>query len=251
MLLLSGSLAHGKIVKQDIEYKEGSTVLEGFVAYDDAGPAKKPGVLIVHEWTGLGHYAKNRAEQLAKMGYVAFAVDIYGKGVRPTDPKEAGATAKLYKGDRKLYRARLQAGFDELKKQKKVNPDKIAAIGYCFGGTGALELARAGAKLSAVVSFHGNLDTPNADDAKKITAKVLVLHGADDPVVPDPEVAAFETEMRNAGVDWQLVKYSKSVHGFTNPDNKPNPDRPHAAYNADADRRSWLAMTNLFKEVFQ
>ncbi len=250
-LLMIGTFAHGKIVTRSVEYKEGAAVLEGYLAYDDSGAAKKPGIMVVHEWMGLNTYAKSRAEQLAKAGYVAFAADIYGKGIHPTDPKEAGKLAGQYKSDRKLYRARLTAGFEELKKQKNVNTDKLAVMGYCFGGTGALELARSGAKLNGAISFHGGLESPAPEDAKNVKAKILVLHGADDPTVSERELKSFEDEMRGGGVDWQLVKYSKAVHGFTNPDNKPDPARPQVAYNADADRRSWVAMTDFFNEVLK
>jgi dienelactone hydrolase len=226
------------------------TVLEGFLAYDTAGPARKPGVLVVHEWTGVNPYVKQRAEQLAALGYVALAVDVYGKGIRPATPQEAGKEAGKYKGDRALFRARLQAGLAELEKQPNVDPKRIAAIGYCFGGTGALELARSGAPVAGVVSFHGGLDSPSPADAKNVKGKVLVLHGADDPYVPEPQVKAFEDEMRAAGVDWVLVKYSGAVHSFTNP-GAGNDNSKGAAYNASADRRSWEAMKAFLAEIFK
>jgi dienelactone hydrolase len=238
-----------QVQTRTIEYKQGDTVLEGFLAYDTAGSAKKPGVLVVHEWTGLGSYAKNRAEQLARLGYVAFAADIYGKGIRPANPKDAAATAAIYKNNRSLLRLRVNAALDELRRQENVDTANIAAIGYCFGGTTVLELARSGAQIKGIVSFHGGLDTPNLQDAKNIQAKVLVLHGADDPYVPAEQVKVFEDEMRNASVDWQLVKYAKAVHSFTNPE-AGNDNSKGAAYNLDADRRSWEAMKTFFNEIF-
>ncbi len=242
--------AGAEVKTRTIEYRQGNTVLEGFLAYDTAGPAHKPGVLIVHEWTGLGPYVKKRAEMLAKLGYVAFAADIYGKGVRPDNPKDAATTAGIYKSNRGLLRERVNAGLEELRQQKQTDSGRIAAIGYCFGGTSVLELARSGADVKGIVSFHGGLDTPTPQDAKNIRSKVLALHGADDPYVPAEQVKAFEDEMRGGNVDWQLVKYAKAVHSFTNPD-AGNDNSKGAAYNADADRRSWEAMKSFFKEIFQ
>jgi dienelactone hydrolase len=251
VLLLVGTTAARAAVKTEvIEYKHGDVALEGYLAYDDAAKDKQPGILIVHEWYGLNDYVKKRAEQLAKLGYVAFALDIYGKGVRAKDAKEAGKLAGIYKNDRKLLRARAAAGLDELRKRKEVDTERIAAIGYCFGGTTVLEIARSGADVRGVVSFHGGLTTPTPEDAKNIKAKVLVLHGADDPFVKDSEVAAFEEEMRKAGVDWQLHAYGGAVHSFTNPD-AGNDNSKGAAYNERADHRSFQAMLAFFHEIFQ
>jgi dienelactone hydrolase len=241
--------ARAAIKTQTVEYKDGNTVLEGFLAYDDALKGKLPAVLIVHEWTGVGPYVKKRAEQLAGLGYVAFAIDIYGKGIRPADTNEAAKQAAIYRGDRQLMRRRALAGLEQVKKYPFVDPDKIAAIGYCFGGGVVLEMARSGADLKGVISFHGNLDTPNPADANNIKAKVLVCHGADDPYVPQEQVTAFWSQMRNTKVDWQLIIYSGAVHGFTNPDNGSDPSKG-AAYNKQADIRSWQAMKEFFKEIF-
>src|SRR5213593_1456293 len=196
-----------------VEYKQGENVLEGYLA--DPGPGPRPGVLVVHDWMGLGKFAIARADELARLGYVAFAADIYGKGVRPASPKEAGELAGKFKNDRVLLRARVNAALKTLRKEPHVDPDRVAAIGYCFGGTTVLELARSGADLAGVVSFHGGLDTPDPAEARNIKAKVLALHGADDPFVPPKEVAAFEEEMRQAKADWQLISYGGAVHAFT------------------------------------
>jgi dienelactone hydrolase len=249
VLTLAMTTARAEIVTRTVEYKQGDTVLEGYLAYDSAGPAKRPGVLVVHDWLGVGPNTRMRVEQLAGLGYVAFAADIYGKGVRPPSGKEAAPLAGKYKGDRALLRARVNAGFDLLKGQPNVDPKRLAAIGYCFGGTTALELGRSGADVAGIVSFHGGLDNPTPADAKKIKAKVLVLHGADDPYVPLPQVTAFEDEMRAAGVDWVLVKYSGAVHSFTIRE-AGNDNSKGAAYNATADRRSWKAMQDFFAEIF-
>jgi dienelactone hydrolase len=250
VLAMTATPTLAEVRTRTVEYKQGDTVLEGFLAYDTGGPARKPGVLVVHEWTGVNPYVKQRAEQLAALGYVALAVDVYGKGIRPATPQEMGKEAGKYKGDRALFRARLQAGLAELEKQPNVDPKRIAAIGYCFGGTGALELARSGAPVAGVVSFHGGLDSPAPADAKNVKGKVLVLHGADDPYVPEAQVKGFEDEMRAAGVDWVLVKYSGAVHSFTNP-GAGNDNSKGAAYNASADRRSWEAMKAFLAEIFK
>jgi dienelactone hydrolase len=234
---------------QLVEYKQGDTVLEGYLAYDDAIKTRRPGVMVVHEWMGIGDYVKRRTEQLAQMGYVAFAADIYGKGIRPNNPKDAAAQAGIYRGNRPLLRDRARAGLAVLQNNPLVDSSRIAAIGYCFGGGTVLELARSGAPVAGVVSFHGNLDTPNPADAKNIKAKVLVLHGAIDPIVPPAQVAAFEKEMNEAGVDWQLISYGGAVHSFTNP-GAGNDKTKGSAYDAAADRRSFAAMKLFFDELF-
>ena len=247
-MALVTSTARAEIVTRTVEYRAGDTVLEGLVSYDTAGPARKPGVLVVHDWMGVGPFVRARAEQLAGLGYVAFAADVYGKGVRPASVGEASRQAGALKADRPLLRARVAAGLAELRRQPNVLPARVAAIGYCFGGTAALELARSGAEVTGVVSFHGGLDSPTPADARAVKAKILALHGADDPFVPPAEVQAFEDEMRGGGVDWQLVVYSGAVHSFTNPA-AGNDNSRGAAYNATADRRSWLAMRAFFAEV--
>ncbi|MGI0487557.1 dienelactone hydrolase family protein [Pantanalinema rosaneae CENA516] len=247
--LLLSTHAWAVVRTQVVEYKHGDVVLEGYLAYDDAIQGKRPGVLVVHEWTGLGKYVKQRAEQLAKLGYVAFAIDMYGKGIRPSNPKDAGAEATIYRSNRPLMRDRARAGLAVLQQNALTDVSRIAAIGYCFGGGTVLELARSGAPVAGVVSFHGNLDTPNPADAQNIQAKVLVLHGADDPYVPPEQVSAFETEMRNAKVDWQLVSYGNTVHSFTNPEAGNDPSKG-SAYNPIADRRSFAAMQQFFAELF-
>ncbi len=250
LLLFVAADARAALRTEVVEYRQGGTVLEGYLAYDDAIAGKRPGVLVVHEWMGLNAYAKRRAEQLAGLGYVAFAADIYGKGVRAGDAKEAGALAGKYRGDRPLLRARAAAGLDVLRKNPMVDPGRVAAVGYCFGGTTVLELARSGADLSGVVSFHGGLDTPTPGDARNIKGKVLALQGADDPFAPAAQVAAFEDEMRKGGADWQLVLYGGAVHGFSNPDGGSDNSKGYA-YNEKADRRSWDAMKAFFAEIFK
>jgi dienelactone hydrolase len=234
-----------------VPYRHGDVQLEGYLAYDNTVKAARPAVLIVHEWWGLNDYVKKRTVQLAGMGYIAFAADIYGKGVVTKDPKEAGALAGKFRiGDRTLLRERVNAGLQVLRNHPLADKQRIAAIGYCFGGTTVLELARSGVEVSGVVSFHGGLDTPNPDDARNIRAKVLVLHGADDPNVPLQQVIAFQDEMRKAKVDWQMISYGGAVHSFTNPESGSDPSRG-AAYNEKADRRSWEHMKVFFAEIFK
>jgi len=250
MMVLIAQVAEARMVTKTVEYRQGSTVLEGYLAYDDSVQGKRPGVLVVHEWTGIGPYVKKRVEQLAALGYLAFAADIYGKGVRPATPELAAKEAGKYRGkDRSLIRARAQAGLDQLAGLAEVDPRRIAVIGYCFGGTAALELARSGAQLAGTVSFHGGLDTPIPADALKIKGKVLVLHGADDPNVPPEQVASFQQEMRMAKVNWEMVYYGGAVHSFSNPDSGNDPTKG-VAYNAQADRRSWEEMKLFFAEIF-
>jgi len=245
------SLARGEVKTKSIEYRDGDVVLEGFVAWDPAAVSQSaPGVLVVHQWMGLTDYEQSRCHQLAELGYVALALDVYGKGVRPENPQAASKLAGVYKSDRKLYRKRLNLGLDQLKKLPGVDSTKLAAIGYCFGGTGVLELARSGAAVQGVVSFHGGLDSPTPEDGKNIRAKVLVLHGEDDPFVPKEDIAAMQQEFNAAGVDWQMVIYSQTVHSFTQPAAGSDNSRG-AAYNERSDKRSWLAMQQFFHELFE
>ncbi|ALJ01445.1 dienelactone hydrolase [Rufibacter tibetensis] len=239
-----------QIKTQVVEYKEGTTTLEGYLAYDASKKGKLPAVLVVHEWNGISDYTRKRCEQLAKMGYVAFAADIYGKGVRPKTPQESAAEAGKYKNNVPLLRQRVNAALAQVKKQPNVDASRVAAIGYCFGGTTVLELARSGADVAGVVSFHGGLATPSPADAKNIKAKVLVAHGAIDPFVPKAEVDAFFKEMNDANVDYQFIAYSNAVHSFTNPE-AGSDIKKGAAYNAAADRRSWEAMKQFFGEIFK
>ncbi|MDD5362260.1 MAG: dienelactone hydrolase family protein [Ignavibacteria bacterium] len=248
LLILSQQLM-SQIKTEYIAYKDGDVVLEGYLAYDVSLKTSAPGIIIVHDWMGESSFTNEKAEALAKLGYVGFAADIYGKDFRPKNQDEAGKLAGIYKNDRQLMRRRINLALDEIKKQKFVDPDKIAVMGYCFGGTVALELARSGADVKGTLTFHGGLDTPTPQDAKNIKGKVLVMHGGDDPFVPREQVNAFEKEMKDAGVDYQLFIYSGAVHSFTNPA-AGNDNSKGAAYNEKADKRSWEAMKTFFKEIF-
>lgn len=236
------ALSSAAIVTKKVEYKQGDTVLEGFLAYDDTKTGPRPGVMIVHDWDGLNGYEETRAKMLAELGYVAFAVDIYGKDTRPKSQQENGQYAGKYRSDIPLFRARLQAGLDEMKRHTQVDAKKTAAIGYCFGGGGVLELARSGAEVTGVVSFHGGLASPSPAKAGDVKGKVMVVHAAQDPSVPQEMFMGYLNEMRDAKVDHQTVVYNLNVHAFT--------VIGGGQYNADADRRSWIAMKDFFKEIF-
>lgn len=242
--------AHAAQIKKEVEYNLAGKPYVGYLVYDDAQKGARPGLLVAHNWLGVTDETKSKADQMAQLGYVVFALDIYGKGIRPKGPEEAGQVAGAFKKDRVMLRARMQQGLATLLKQPNVDKKNVAVLGYCFGGTAAIELARAGADLKGVVSFHGGLDDPKPDDDKRIKAKVLALHGADDPYVQAADVAAFETGLRNAKVDWELVKYGGAVHSFTDK-SAGNDNSKGAAYNADADRRSWQAMQDFLKEIFK
>jgi len=247
--LALAAVCHAEIKHETVGYQQGPTTLEGYLAWDDSTTAPRPGVLVVHNWMGLTKDTQEIADRLAKLGYVAFAADIYGKGVRPANQQEAGVQAGKYKADRPLLRQRIEAALTELRQQKTVDQSKIAAIGYCFGGTTVLELARDGAEIAGVVSFHGGLDSPTPADGKNIKAKLLILHGANDPTNSPENVAAFQDELRQAHVDWQMIYYGNAVHAFTDKSAGNDPTKP-VAYDAKADRRSWQAMKDFFAEIF-
>lgn len=249
LIFLGTTSAQAAIIKKDIEYHLAGKPYTGYLAYDDSLKGPRPAVMVAHNWLGVTQETKDRVDQLAELGYIAFAVDIYGKNSRPKDQKEAAELSGFFKKDRVALRARMQQGLSVLKKQPGVDKNKIAVIGYCFGGTAAIELARAGADIKGIVSFHGGLDSPRPEDGKRIKAKILALHGADDPFVPANELAAFEEEMRKSNVDWVLIKYGGAVHSFTEKA-AGNDNSKGAAYNANADRRSWQAMLDFFKEIF-
>jgi dienelactone hydrolase len=240
--------AEGAIRTQAVEYKQGDVTLEGLIAYDDAATGKRPGVVVFPAWNGPTRHERDSAEKLASLGYVAFVADVYGKGIRPATPKDAAQESGKYMKDRALLRARATAALDQLRRSSDVDGARLAAIGYCFGGTTALELARSGAPIVTTVTFHGNLSNPNPEDAKNIKGHVLVLQGADDPVAPPKVVEAFENEMRNAKVDWQFVAYGGAVHSFTDPAAGSDPSTGNA-YNEKADKRSWMAMQDIFRET--
>lgn len=230
---------------KSVSYQSGSTQLEGYFA--KAGN-KAPGVLILHAWMGLTDHEKTTANRLSKAGYNALAADVYGQGVHPSSPAEAGKLSSQYKTNYQEYQARIKAGIDELIKLGS-DPNNIVVIGYCFGGTGAIEAARGGLPVKGIVSFHGGLGKDSARPNPAIAAKVLILHGADDPFESPKEISTFQQEMRDGKADWQMVYFSDAVHAFTDP--AAGSDKSKGiAYNATADRRSWEYMMQFLKEVF-
>lgn len=239
---------HSAQAGQKIEYKSNGATMEGYLALPKAGKGPLPAVLIVHDWMGLGEDMMKKADEVAALGYVALAVDIYGKGVRPKDPKEAGMLATKYKNDLPALRERITAALNTVTSRKEVNGDRIVVMGYCFGGTTALELGRAGAKLAGIASFHGGLATQKPEEASNIKGKVLVLHGAIDPMVPEKEVLDFQKAMDRANVDYQFISYSGAVHAFTSKRAGSDIKAGHA-YNEKADKRSWIAFKDFLNEV--
>lgn len=235
------------ISTQVVTYKDGDTECEGFAAWDANLKGKRPVVLVIHDWMGRGEFDEARAKQLAALGYLAFSVDVYGKGVRPANAGEAGKTAGAWKNDSEALRSRLQAGLNAAIALEQADKEKVGAMGYCFGGFSALELARSGADVKGVISFHGSLRSATPEDAKNIKGKVLVLHGADDDF---ESVAVINKEMKDAGVDYELDLYGHTVHAFTNPKAGNDPSRG-VAYSAQADARSWQRMEEFFAEIFK
>jgi dienelactone hydrolase len=234
---------------QTLDYQLGSLAMRGFLAYDEAGPAKKPGVIVVHEAFGLERHVKDRAQMLAKLGYVALAVDMFGEGKQIAELGPAIELITALKNEPATLRARARAGVEALAAQPQVDASKLAAIGFCFGGTTVLELARDGADLAGVVSFHGSLLTPAPAKKDAVKASVLVCTGADDPMIPPAQVADFQEEMRQAGADYQVISYGNTMHSFTNPAADGSMAAP-LIYNKLADERSWAAMQSFFAEIF-
>jgi dienelactone hydrolase len=234
---------------ESVEYRDGEVALKGYLAYDDQTTQKMPGILVMPEAFGLGVNAKNRAERLAALGYVALAGDPHGDGFETSDIQEAIKLSASLMSDPAKFRARGRAGLDKLASLPPVDSSRLAVVGYCIGGTFALELARDGAPVKGVVSFHGGLSTQAPIEAGKTQGKVPACHGADDPFVPPDQVHAFVEEMTKAGVDWQLISYGGTVHSFTNP-NAASVGNPGIAYNKSADERSWQAMRDFFNEIF-
>jgi len=234
---------------ESIEYKDGDVTLRGFLAFDEQTSIKRPGILVMPEAFGLGVHAKERARRLAALGYIALAGDPYGDGIETTDLQEAIKLATDLRTDPAKFRQRARVALDTLASLPQVDSSRLAAIGFCMGGTFSLELARSGAPLCGVVSFHGGLETQRPAEAGQVKAKVLVCHGADDPFVPSAQVNAFAEEMTKAGANWQVISYGGTVHSFTNPA-ADSVGTPGLAYNKQTDERSWKAMRAFFDEIF-
>lgn len=244
--------SNAEIVTREVSYKQGDTVMNGLVAYDDAIKTKRPGVLVVHEWWGHNDYARKRARMLAELGYTALAVDMYGDGKTADHPDDAGKFSSAVGGNPPLAKARFDAALDTLKQQPMVDSDNIAAIGYCFGGGIVLGMARMGTEIDGVVSYHGSLATPTPAQKGDIKSRILVFNGADDPFVKPEQIEAFKQEMAAAGADYRFVNYPGAVHSFTNPDADAFGKKFNLplAYDEEADKDSWAQTQAFFKEIF-
>jgi dienelactone hydrolase len=241
--------ANATVQTKTITYKDGDVECKGYLAYDDAISGKRPGVLVVHEIWGLNDYARRRAEQLARMGYIALAADMFGDGKTSDHPQEAMAMGRKVRQNVEAWRRRALAGLEALKEQPQCDASKLAAIGYCFGGSTVLELAYGGADLKAVASFHGALVPAKPDEVKNIKAEILVCHGADDTFVPESAIKAFRQALDAAGVKYEFVAYPGAVHSFTVPGAEKH-GMPGLKYDKHADEDSWKRMSDLFKEKF-
>jgi dienelactone hydrolase len=238
---------------EPVAYKAGNVTMNGYIAYDDAKDGKRPGVLVVHEWWGLNQYAQNRAKMLAELGYTALAVDMFGGGKQTTHPADAQKFTQEVMSSMDVAKSRFEAGLQTLKSHKTVDPERIAAIGYCFGGGLVLEMARQGVDLDAVVSFHGGVSTPNPAKPGAVKAKVMVAHGEADEFMKPEDLTKFEEEMKNAKVDYKIIRYPNAKHSFTNPEADEMAKKANIpiGYNAEADKKSWADMTQFLKEAFQ
>lgn len=250
VLMLPGWVMAG-LVGEELRYQAGDTELHGYLVYDAAIEGQRPGILVVHEWWGHNEYARKRARQLAEMGYTALAVDMYGEGRQADHPSDAGKFAGAIRNNMPLARERFEAAMQALDAHPTTGK-QTAAIGYCFGGGIVLEMARRGLDLAGVVSFHGSVATDQPARAGEVQAKVLVLNGAEDPMVTDEQIASFKQEMSQAGVDYRFIDYPGAVHAFTNPEADRFGEQfgLPLAYHAEADRQSWQVMQEFFDGLF-
>ncbi len=249
-ILVLPIVALGNLKIEDHAYKIDGKPFLGKIVFNEAKATPLPGIIMIHDWKGISDVTLTQAKRYADEGYFVLMIDIYGKGQLPKDAKEAGALAGKFKADRGLFRKRILAGLAELKKQKNVDENKIAAIGYCFGGTGVLELGRTGAQLKGIISFHGGLDSPKPADGDNRKTPTLVLHGANDPTIPTDDLEAFEAELKRSQVEWSLVKFGNAVHSFTNETAGSDPSKA-VAYNPLVDAESLAMAKNHLQRWFQ
>ncbi len=252
LLFLFQSSADADIKGEEVEYSDNGTTLKGYLAYDDSIKGKRPGVLVVHEWWGHNDYARKRANMLAELGYTALAVDMYGDGQQADHPEKAGELSGNVMKNPDNAQKRFEAAMDLLKKQNTVDPERIAAIGYCFGGAVVLTMALRGVDLDGVASFHGILPTTAPDNANA-KAKIIVFHGGSDPFVKDEDLQKFKELMKNTNADYEVIVYPEAKHSFTNPNADESGkkfDLP-LEYNADADKKSWAKTQEFLKKIFQ
>lgn len=249
---LSVASAQAEVVGREVNYQADGVTLKGYIAYDDAFKGRRPAVLVVHEWWGHNAYARHRADMLAKLGYTALAVDMYGDGKQAHHPDEAGKFAAMVNNNMPLMRARFEAGMNLLRREPTVDAGEMAAIGYCFGGGVVLNMAREGEDLKGVASFHGMLSTNNPAQPGKIKARIISFSGEADPMISADSVAAFKREMDNAGANYRVVTYPGAQHAFTNPeaDELGKKFKLPLSYNVEADKDSWQLATVFLREVF-
>lgn len=236
------------IQTRTVEYRDGDVVLEAYMAWDDSGGGPLPCVLIAHTWAGRSQLEESKAEQLAELGYAAFALDLYGKGIRGKSREENAALMKPLMDDRARLQQRMKLALTHCRKQKEVDAARVAAMGFCFGGLCVLDLARTGADILGAASFHGLFAPPDNLDKISIHSRVLVLHGWDDPMASPEQVLALAGELTGAGADWQIHAYGNTMHAFTNP--AANDSEHGTVYDADADRRSWQSLQLFLAEIF-
>ncbi|NNJ24804.1 dienelactone hydrolase family protein [Alienimonas chondri] len=250
LAIVAPSAANAEVQTESVEYQHDGVTYRGYVAYDDAIEGRRPGVLVVHEWWGLNDYAKQRAEMLAEMGYVGFALDMYGEGKTAGHPEEAAKFAGMVRDNVDDWRARALAGLDQLKKRPETDPENVAAIGYCFGGATVLQMAYAGAPVKGVVSFHGALPAASAEEAEQVKAGIMICHGAADGFVPPEQVKGCLEPLEKAGADYVFTAYAGAKHGFTNP-GADDRGMDGLKYDPKADARSWAAMTAMFDVILK
>lgn len=248
-LLLSAIAASAAVQTETVSYRHGDTTLSGYLVWDDRYAGKRPGILVVHEWWGLNDYIKRRARMLAELGYVAFAADMYGEGKVTRHGDKASEWLQQITANVQRWRERAAVGLEQLRRNDRVDPQRVAAVGYCFGGATVMQLAYAGADLAGVVSFHGSLPVPDNPGQVTMKPRVLAAHGNADAFVPPERVQQFKDALDQAGADWHLVTYGGARHAFTNPD-AGQFGIENLQYNADADRRSWAHMKLFFDEIF-
>jgi dienelactone hydrolase len=248
-LVLLGSVAQGAVVTKTISYRQNGVDLQGYLAFDNSVKGKRPGVLVVHEWWGLNDYARHRAEQLAALGYVAFALDMYGKNKVTKHPDQAKEFMTQVTKNINTWQQRALAGLNVLRNQPNTDPNRIAAIGYCFGGSTVQQLAYSGANIRGIVSFHGSLLPPPSSATQHIKTKFLICDGAADPFNKPEKIPAYILAMDASGIDWRMIVFGHAKHGFTNPD-ADKYGMPQVSYNRPADLRSWQAMKQFFNEIF-
>ena len=247
--LFAASLSQAAIRSETVHYKDGDTALAGQVYWDDASSTKRPGILVVHEWWGLNDYAGQRAEMLAALGYVAFAIDMYGDRRVTRHPVQASSWMKEITGNVEHWQRRARLALDILKQRPEVDATQTAAIGYCFGGATVMQMAYADMGLDGIVSFHGSLPVLDPKSTTPLHTRIPVAHGHNDGFVEPEHITAFQTALDKAGADWQMNIYSGARHGFTNPE-AGSYGIDGLAYNANADRRSWQSMQDFFNELF-